>query len=130
MLWIDETGIIGRSAVIMNKTQTPVMIEEAAAATWSLPRGTDYSLRYLTGRWAGEWNLQQQSIRPGETVLESKRGSTGIRTIRGLPSSGERTRRRDGRCVVRRAGMERIVADHGGAGPVAADSRDGRVQSV
>jgi alpha-galactosidase len=72
-----ETGIVGRSAVIMNKTQTSVTIEEAAAATWNLPRGMDYSLRYLTGRWAGEWNLQQQAIRPGETVLESKRGSTG-----------------------------------------------------
>ena len=72
-----ETGIVGRSAVIENKTQTPVMLEEAAAATWSLPRGTDYSLRYLTGRWAGEWNLQKEAIRPGETVLESKRGSTG-----------------------------------------------------
>ena len=72
-----ETGIIGRSAVIMNKTSAPVTIEEAAAATWSLPRGTDYSLRYLAGRWAGEWNLQRQAIRPGETVLESKRGSTG-----------------------------------------------------
>ena len=73
----SQTGIIGRSAVIMNKTSTPVTIEEAAAATWSLPRGTDYSLRYLAGRWAGEWNLQRQAIRPGETVLESKRGSTG-----------------------------------------------------
>jgi alpha-galactosidase len=75
---VDEaTGILGRSAVITNKTKTPVMIEDAAAGTWSLPRGTDYTLRYLTGRWAGEWNLQQQLIRPGETVLESKRGSTG-----------------------------------------------------
>jgi alpha-galactosidase len=73
----DETGILGRSAVIINKTQTAIMIENAAAATWSLPRGTDYSLLYLTGRWAGEDTLQKQVIRPGETVLESKRGSTG-----------------------------------------------------
>ncbi|HEY5212508.1 MAG TPA: alpha-galactosidase [Acidobacteriaceae bacterium] len=73
----DATGIVGRSAVIMNKTESPIMIEDAAAATWSLPRGTDYSLRYLTGRWAGEDSLQKQPIRPGETVLESKRGSTG-----------------------------------------------------
>lgn len=73
----DATGILGRSAVIMNKTKTPVMIEDAAAATWSLPRGTDYTLRYLAGRWAGEWHLEQQAIRPGETVLQSKRGSTG-----------------------------------------------------
>jgi alpha-galactosidase len=73
----DATGILGRSAVITNKTKTPVMIDDAAAGTWGLPRGSDYNLRYLTGRWAGEWNLQQQPIRPGETVLESKRGSTG-----------------------------------------------------
>ena len=72
-----DTGIIGRSSVIMNKTQTPVTIEEAASATWSLPRGSDYSLHYLTGRWAAEWNLQEQAIRPGKTVLESRRGSTG-----------------------------------------------------
>ena len=73
----DTTGVLGRSAVITNKTKSPVRIENAAAATWSLPRGTDYTLRYLTGRWAGEWNVQQQPIRPGETVLQSKRGSTG-----------------------------------------------------
>jgi alpha-galactosidase len=71
------TGIVGRSAVIENKTKAPVMIDAAAAATWSLPRGTDYSLRYLTGRWAGEWHLQKQAITPGEVVLQSKRGSTG-----------------------------------------------------
>ena len=72
-----DTGIVGRSAVILNKTQTPVTVVEAASATWNLPRGTNYSLRYLTGRWAGEWNLQKQPIRPGETVLQSRRGSTG-----------------------------------------------------
>ncbi|MGA8939709.1 MAG: alpha-galactosidase [Acidobacteriaceae bacterium] len=71
------TGIIGRSATIHNGTSAPVMIEEAAAATWNLPRGTDYTLNYLTGRWAGEDQLQQQLIKPGETVLQSRRGSTG-----------------------------------------------------
>ena len=75
---VDEaTGIVGRSAVITNKTATPVMIEQAAAATWNLPRGDDYTLNYLTGRWAGEDQLQQQPLRPGQTVLESRRGSTG-----------------------------------------------------
>ncbi len=72
-----ETGIVGRSAVIRNETQAPVTIVEAAAATWNLPRGTDYSLRYLAGRWAAEWSLQKQPIRPGEIVLQSRRGSTG-----------------------------------------------------
>jgi alpha-galactosidase len=71
------TGIVGRSAAIENKTAAPIMIEAAAAATWNLPRGTDYSLRYLTGRWAGEWRLEKQALLPGEVVLQSKRGSTG-----------------------------------------------------
>ncbi|QMV18883.1 alpha-galactosidase [Granulicella sp. 5B5] len=71
------TGILGRSAIITNKATAPVMIEQAAAATWNLPRGTNYTLNYLTGRWAGEDQLQQQLIRPGETVLQSTRGSTG-----------------------------------------------------
>lgn len=72
-----ETGILGRSASIDNKTATPVVIEEAAAATWNLPAGTDYNVRYLTGRWAAEDQLQQQAVTSGELVLESKRGSTG-----------------------------------------------------
>ena len=71
------TGILGRSATILNRTKAPIVIEQAAAATWNLPRGDDYTLNYLTGRWGAEWQLQQQKIRPGATVLESRRGSTG-----------------------------------------------------
>ncbi|MGI8771172.1 MAG: alpha-galactosidase [Acidobacteriaceae bacterium] len=71
------TGILARSARIENRTKQPFTIEEAFAATWSLPRSNDYQLRYLTGRWAGEWNLQEQALHPGKVVLESRRGSTG-----------------------------------------------------
>jgi alpha-galactosidase len=71
------TGILGRSAVIENHTKDPLVIEQAAAATWTLPRGTNYTLDYLTGRWAGEDQLQQEAVRPGQRVLESRRGSTG-----------------------------------------------------
>ena len=71
------TGILRRSAVIENRTQAPFTIEEASSATWNLPDATDYRLRYLTGRWAGEWNLQEQPVHPGKIILESRRGSTG-----------------------------------------------------
>jgi alpha-galactosidase len=75
---VDETtGIIARSTSIINRTQEPLIIEQLAAATWNLSPGTDYFLRYLTGRWAGEDTLQHQKIVAGETVLESRRGSTG-----------------------------------------------------
>jgi alpha-galactosidase len=73
----SATGVIGRSAVITNKTKEPVMVEQAAAAMWSLPDSTDYWLYYLTGRWAGEMNVQHELIRPGARVIESRRGSTG-----------------------------------------------------
>jgi alpha-galactosidase len=40
-----------------------------------LPAG-QYTLNYLTGRWAGEWTLNQEPIEHGERVMESRRGST------------------------------------------------------
>ena len=66
-----------RSARIENHTAAPLTVEQAFAATWNLPANRDYRLRSLTGRWAGEWNLQQGPLHPGKVVLESRRGSTG-----------------------------------------------------
>jgi len=70
------TGILRRSAQVRNKTTSPLNIEQIASGTLNLPRAQDYRLRYLTGRWAGEWNLREQKIQPGKTILESRRGST------------------------------------------------------
>jgi len=72
-----QTGIVARSARIENHTAAPLTVEQTFAATWNLPANRDYQLRYLTGRWAGEWNLQQEPLHPGKVVLESRRGSTG-----------------------------------------------------
>ncbi|WP_213806795.1 alpha-galactosidase [Granulicella sp. dw_53] len=72
-----KTGILRRSAQLQNKTAESLTIEQMASGTWNLPRGVDYRLRYLTGRWAGEWSLHEQMIQPGKTILESRRGSTG-----------------------------------------------------
>ncbi len=71
------TGVLARSARIENRTKEAFTIEEAFAATWNLPSSSDYQLRYLTGRWASEFNLQEQALHPGKVVLESRRGSTG-----------------------------------------------------
>lgn len=70
-----RTGILARSATIENREAAPVTIEQAAAAAWTLPAG-HYTLNYLTGRWAGEWNLTQETLAHGARVLESRRGST------------------------------------------------------
>ena len=71
------TGIVRRSAEVSNRTGAPLTIEQVASGTYHLPNATDYRLHYVTGRWAGEWNLQQQPIHRGKTVLESRRGTTG-----------------------------------------------------
>lgn len=72
-----DTGIVGRSARIENQSAQVLTIDSAAAASWNLPPATDYSLRYLTGTWAGEWHVRTRAVTPGATVLESRRGSTG-----------------------------------------------------
>jgi alpha-galactosidase len=70
------SGILARSAVIENREKSPVVIEQAAAAQWTLPPAR-YTLTYLTGRWAGEWTLNQEPIQGGERIIESRRGTTG-----------------------------------------------------
>ena len=71
-----ESGILARSAIIENRGAEAVTVEQAAAAAWALPAGR-YSLNYLTGRWAGEWTLNQEPVLHGARVIESRRGSTG-----------------------------------------------------
>jgi alpha-galactosidase len=71
-----DSGILSRSANIENREKQPIMVEQAAAAQWTLPPDR-YMLSYLTGRWAGEWTLNQEPIHPGARVIESRRGSTG-----------------------------------------------------
>jgi alpha-galactosidase len=70
------TGILRRSATVENKTGKPFTIEQDFAATWNLPSAHNYELRYLTGRWAGEWNLQKEPLHPGKIILGSRRGTT------------------------------------------------------
>jgi alpha-galactosidase len=70
------SGILARSATIENRGTDPAIIEQAAAASWALP-AAKYTLNYLTGRWAGEWTLNQEPVLAGARVIESRRGSTG-----------------------------------------------------
>ena len=71
-----ESGILARWTTIENREPEAITIEQAAAAAWALP-ASYYSLNYLTGRWAGEWTLTQETLQHGERVIESRRGSTG-----------------------------------------------------
>ena len=72
-----ETGIIERSARVENRTAEPVILESAQSAAWTFSPGPGATLDYLTGAWAGEWQLQSEVLPTGTRVLESRRGSTG-----------------------------------------------------
>ena len=108
----SETGMLARSVRVENRTQEPFTIEQAFAATWNLPAASEYQLRYLTGRWAGEWNLQQTALHPGKVVLESRRGSTGDEANPWFAIElGKPARSGCGRRMVWRAGMEWFMAN-------------------
>jgi alpha-galactosidase len=73
-----DSGIIERSSLIENHTSEAVTLESAQSAAWTLPPDNSYRLHYLTGRWAGEWQLQSEKLQVGKRVIESRRGSTGV----------------------------------------------------
>ncbi len=72
-------GVLERWSTIENQTKEDVVLENAASATWSLPnlQNRNYRAHWLTGRWAGEWQLQSAPLNVGSQVIESRRGSTG-----------------------------------------------------
>jgi alpha-galactosidase len=71
-----EQGILARWSKIENQGKDPFQLEAAASATWTLPLAKGYEWSWLTGRWAGEWQLHTEPIESGSYVIESRRGST------------------------------------------------------
>ncbi len=70
-------GVLARWTDIENRSKTALTLENAASGTWNLPANPLYQLSWLSGRWAGEWQLQREPVHPGAEVIESRRGSTG-----------------------------------------------------
>jgi hypothetical protein len=71
-----DEDIIRKSSTIENHTNQVVTLESAQSGVWYLPRNEQYRLTYAAGRWAEEDQLQQEPIRQGKVVLESRRGNT------------------------------------------------------
>ncbi|MBB6669120.1 alpha-galactosidase [Cohnella nanjingensis] len=74
---VDRHDLIERSVSIRNGEASPVRIEQAMAALWSVGGLPDYRLTHVTGRWAGEYQLRSNLLSEGKKVLESRRGFTG-----------------------------------------------------
>lgn len=69
-------GMIERHSVIENATRQRITVESAQSAVWYVPQGDGYRLTHLSGRWAGETQLNQEPIQPGTKLIESRRGNT------------------------------------------------------
>lgn len=69
-------SILRRYATIRNGTAQQLTIESAQSAAWYLPPGEGYRLTYLSGRWAGEDQINREPIHTGMKVLESRKGHT------------------------------------------------------
>ena len=69
-------GVIEKHSTIRNETKDKLLLESAQSGVWSMPPGDGYRLTYVSGRWAAEDQISQESIHPGMKVLESRRGNT------------------------------------------------------
>ena len=94
-------------------------------------------LSYLTGRWAAEFQLTQQKISDGTTVLESRRGSSGHQNnpwfaiSRLAPGSiHSQSRRRVRRSLVRSSRLVRLLAHQRRAQPGPRHPRHRRLQPL
>jgi alpha-galactosidase len=72
----EGLDLVERWAVVTNTGEQPVTIERIFSAGWHLPRGEQYRLAHLSGRWLDEFHLQHDLLTPGVKVLESRRITT------------------------------------------------------
>ncbi len=72
-----DTDVIERWTSLVNTGGEPVEVLRADSAVWPVPARRDYALRHVTGHWGGETQLERTAVPRGETVLTSRRGTTG-----------------------------------------------------
>ncbi len=116
-------GVIARWSRIENAGTGVFALEDAASAAVSLPDGTGYNHSWMTGMWAGEFQLHTEPLEVGKTVQESRTGHTSLNAnpwFADRQDGGDDGRGRPG--VVWGAGLERQLA-HRDGDDVAAQAR-------
>ena len=73
---VAEYDLIERSAVIENRGDSAIDLEQAMSAAWHFPQHDIYRLRTLVGKWGAETQVQESPIVVGKQILESRRGNT------------------------------------------------------
>lgn len=73
----EGLDVIDRSAVIENLDTFPIQLENAKSASCYLPRGKNYRLSHMSGKWAGEHILERRMLTQSKVVLETRNGESG-----------------------------------------------------
>ncbi|MDF2537823.1 MAG: alpha-galactosidase [Herbinix sp.] len=71
-----EYDIISRYAEIFNDGEE-VIVENLKSASVSVPKMDQYRVKYLTGKWAAESQINDQYLTTGNFTLQSRSGNTG-----------------------------------------------------
>ena len=71
-----DYDIISRYARINNQGDN-VIIENLKSGTAVIPQLPDYRVKYLTGKWAGEFQVNDQYLTTGSFTMQSRCGNTG-----------------------------------------------------
>ena len=70
-----DSGILARSVVLEAKKE--LRLSRVMSASVSLPPLQESRARWLSGKWAGEFQVTQGPVNTGVLTLQSKRGITG-----------------------------------------------------
>ena len=71
-------GMIARWSSIQNTGPGTFGLENAASAKLNLPTGTGYNHSWMSGMWAGEFQLHTEPLEAGKSVQESRTGHTSL----------------------------------------------------
>jgi alpha-galactosidase len=72
----NEYDIIRRWAEIINNGTNPIKLEQVFSGVWYLPKGRSWRFTYLAGKWANETQIEEEFLKPGKKIIESRRGTT------------------------------------------------------
>lgn len=72
----QDYDMIARYVQVTNEGEE-VIIENLKSGTAHIPELSDYRVKYLTGKWAGEFCVNDQYLTTGSFTIQSRCGNTG-----------------------------------------------------
>jgi alpha-galactosidase len=69
----EAHDLLERWVSVTNNGTDPITIQRIFSAQWHLPKGDDYWITHLGGRWIDEWNLFHEPLSRGVKVIDSRR---------------------------------------------------------